>query len=58
MSDNNIEVQGVINEMIQQIEVENIDFIKGEEKSLNQLLIDNGHAAEYDGGKKRVFGNK
>ncbi len=33
-------------------------FIKGEEKSLNQLLIDNGHAAEYEGGKKRVFGNK
>ena len=33
-------------------------FIEGEEKSLNQLLIDNGHAAEYSGGKKRVFGNK
>ena len=33
-------------------------FIKGEEKSLNQLLIVNGHEAEYSGGKKRVFGNK
>ena len=33
-------------------------FIEGEDKSLNQLLIDNGHAAEYSGGKKRVFGNK
>ena len=24
-------------------------FIEGEDKSLNQLLIDNGHAYEYDG---------
>ena len=31
-------------------------FIKGEEKSLNELLIENGHAYEYDGGKKKVFG--
>ena len=31
-------------------------FIKGEDKSLNQLLIDNGHAYEYDGGKKKVLG--
>src|SRR5210317_2259083 len=31
-------------------------FIKGEDKSLNQLLIDNGHAYEYEGGKKKVLG--
>ena len=31
-------------------------FIKGEDKSLNQLLIDNGHAYEYSGGKKKVLG--
>ena len=31
-------------------------FIEGEEKSLNQLLIDNGHAYEYAGGKKKVLG--
>ena len=31
-------------------------FIEGEDKSLNQLLIDNGHAYEYDGGKKKVLG--
>jgi micrococcal nuclease len=31
-------------------------FIKGEDKSLNQLLIDNGHAYEYAGGKKKVLG--
>ena len=30
-------------------------FIKGEEKSLNQLLIENGHAYIYEGGKKQVF---
>ena len=30
-------------------------FIEGEEKSLNELLIENGHAYEYDGGKKKVF---
>jgi micrococcal nuclease len=31
-------------------------FIKGEDKSLNQLLRDNGHAYEYAGGKKKVLG--
>ena len=32
-------------------------FVKGETKSLNQLLLENGHAYEYEGGKKKVFGN-
>ena len=31
-------------------------FIEGEDKSLNDLLIENGHAYEYSGGKKKVFG--
>ena len=30
-------------------------FIKGEDVSLNQLLKENGHAYEYDGGKKKKF---
>ena len=30
-------------------------FIVGEDKSLNQLLIENGHAYVYDGGKKQIF---
>ena len=30
-------------------------FIEGEEKSLNELLKDNGHAYEYYGGKKKGF---
>ena len=32
-------------------------FVKlnGEEKSLNQLLIENGHAYIYEGGKKQLF---
>ena len=30
-------------------------FIDGEEKSLNQLLIENGHAYVYEGGKKQLF---
>ena len=30
-------------------------FIKGEETSLNKLLIENGHAYVYDGGKKQIF---
>ena len=30
-------------------------FIEGEEKSLNTLLIENGHAYLYDGGKKQLF---
>jgi len=32
-------------------------FIDGEDKSLNDLLIENGHAYEYEGGKKKVFGS-
>ena len=31
-------------------------FVKGEEKSVNDLLLENGHAYEYEGGKKKVFG--
>tara|TARA_R100000781_G_scaffold114561_1_gene85684 strand:+ start:671 stop:1033 length:363 start_codon:yes stop_codon:yes gene_type:complete len=30
-------------------------FIEGEEKSLNELLKDEGHAYEYHGGKKKEF---
>ena len=30
-------------------------FVKGHEKSVNQLLLENGHAYEYEGGKKKVF---
>ena len=30
-------------------------FVDGEEKSLNDLLKENGHAYQYDGGKKKVF---
>ena len=30
-------------------------FIEGESKSLNQLLIENGHAYVYEGGKKQIF---
>ena len=33
-------------------------FIEGEEKSLNQLLIENGHAYVYDGGKKQIPSDK
>ena len=32
-------------------------FVKGHEKSVNDLLIENGHAYEYEGGKKKVFGS-
>ena len=32
-------------------------FVKGETKSLNDLLIENGHAYAYEGGKKKVFGS-
>ena len=32
-------------------------FVKGYEVSVNQLLIENGHAYEYEGGKKKVFGS-
>ena len=31
-------------------------FVKGHDKSVNVLLKENGHAYEYDGGKKKVFG--
>ena len=31
-------------------------FVKGHKKSVNELLKENGHAYEYDGGKKKVFG--
>ena len=31
-------------------------FVKGHETSINELLKENGHAYEYDGGKKKVFG--
>ena len=30
-------------------------FVKGHEKSVNELLKENGHAYEYDGGKKKVL---
>ena len=30
-------------------------FIEGEDKSLNELLKDHGHAYEYHGGKKKEF---
>ena len=30
-------------------------FVKGQTKSLNELLIENGHAYKYEGGKKKVF---
>ena len=32
-------------------------FVKGHESSVNELLKENGHAYEYDGGKKKVFGS-
>ena len=32
-------------------------FVKGHEQSVNQLLLENGHAYEYEGGKKKVFGS-
>ena len=31
-------------------------FVKGNDTSVNELLKENGHAYEYDGGKKKVFG--
>ena len=31
-------------------------FVKGKTKSINDLLLENGHAYEYEGGKKKVFG--
>ena len=32
-------------------------FVKGNEKSVNELLKDNGHAYEYHGEKKKIFGS-
>ena len=32
-------------------------FVKGNETSVNELLKENGHAYEYHGEKKKVFGN-
>ena len=32
-------------------------FVKGKSKSVNDLLLENGHAYEYEGGKKKVFGS-
>ena len=32
-------------------------FVKGHETSVNELLKENGHAYEYDGGKKKIFGS-
>ena len=32
-------------------------FVKGYETSVNDLLIENGHAYTYEGGKKKVFGS-
>ena len=32
-------------------------FVKGHEQSVNQLLLENGHAYEYEGGKKKIFGS-
>ena len=32
-------------------------FVKGNETSVNELLKENGHAYEYYGEKKKVFGN-
>ena len=32
-------------------------FVKGKETSVNELLKENGHAYEYDGGKKKIFGS-
>ena len=32
-------------------------FVKGHEKSFNELLKEHGHAYEYHGEKKKVFGS-
>ena len=32
-------------------------FVKGQESSVNELLKENGHAYEYHGEKKKVFGS-
>ena len=33
-------------------------FVKGHDKSVNELLKENGHAYEYDGGKKKYLEDK
>tara|TARA_Y100000593_G_scaffold82107_1_gene154000 strand:- start:3 stop:389 length:387 start_codon:yes stop_codon:yes gene_type:complete len=32
-------------------------FVKGYDKSVNELLMENGHAYQYHGEKKKVFGS-
>ena len=32
-------------------------FVKGHEQSVNELLKENGHAYEYHGEKKKIFGS-
>ena len=32
-------------------------FVKGHEKSVNELLKEHGHAYEYHGEKKKIFGS-
>ena len=32
-------------------------FVKGHETSVNELLKENGHAYEYHGEKKKIFGS-
>ena len=32
-------------------------FVKGQDTSVNELLKENGHAYEYQGGKKKIFGS-
>ena len=32
-------------------------FVKGHEKSVNELLMENGHAYQYHGEKKKTFGS-
>ena len=32
-------------------------FVKGQETSVNELLKENGHAYEYHGEKKKIFGS-
>ena len=32
-------------------------FVKGHDKSVNELLMENGHAYQYHGEKKKIFGS-
>ena len=32
-------------------------LVKGHETSVNEVLKENGHSYEYDGGKKKIFGS-